>query len=242
MKHPGYLYSDGFFLLSDVAPIVEMTDIPPSAPAQKIFESVALPLHEPIYREAHLFSPGGLAWAIRKHVPDEYIADDIAMKTALHAIGSHPLGFLALGAKTWAGYFYPRFLSIWLTRDEGGLRPQDDAFREEVRKVFGIDLQAGRLDGPVSRWHELAIPWCWLLVTAPFVLPVFLVGARRRNRSITAYLCFSLLLMLGIASVITQHVEPRYLIPVAWLVFVAGPAVIFLRKSGAPTPAPALPD
>jgi hypothetical protein len=242
MARPAYLYADGFFLLSDVAPIVKETDLPPGALGQKIFRSVTIPLDQPIYREAQLFSPGGLAWAFGNQIPDEYTANDMARTTALRAMEHHPRAFLALAVQTWADYFNSPFLAIWLKQDEGGLRPPDGAFGAEMRKVFGIDPGPRGVNGPVWRWHRLAIPWCWLLVTLPLVLPAFLPAVNRPIRPVVAYLHFFLLLMFLPAVVVTQHAEPRYLIPVAWLTFLAAvPIVISRKKSGDREPAPVLP-
>lgn len=178
----------------------------------------------------------------KSRIPDEYASNDMARTTALHAIAHHPRAFFALGVQTWADYFNSRFLAIWLRRDQGGLSPQDAAFGLEMRKFFGIDPGPHGVNGPVWRWHRLAIPWYWLLVVLPLVLPAFLPAVTRPIRPVVAYLHFLLLLMFLPAVTITRHVEPRYLIPSAWLTFLAAGSIVISRKgSGGRGPAPAPP-
>ena len=223
MAHPEYMYMDGFILLSDVAPIVIAEDFPDSAQATRILRDVRASLTEPVYREAHLFSRDGLDWAIRRAIPDEYEANKFAKCVALHAIVFDAGGFVALAARTWAEYFDVPLFRGYIRYDEGGLQRADESFREEIRKVFDADLGRQSFDGPVWIWHRAALPWYWLIVIAPLAVPIIIFRKRGSRDAPTALVLLWLLILFAQTMFLAPHAEPRYLMPIAWLMFLCLP-------------------
>ena len=227
MPHPAYLYADGFFLLSDVAPIVRASDFPSSIVGRQILNSVQLPLSDPAFREAHLFRTEGLCVTLRRVLDwDDFAANGFARNVALTAIRHHVRGFLALGFHTWGEYFRAPILSALIRRDEGGLRSIDGAFGSEILAALAYDLSTQSFDGIGWRWHRAAVPWYWCLVILPVPMAVLLFV--RRFVLLSVYL-----LLLFLPVIFLSHgAEPRYLIPVAWLVILSfGVLLRFWRKT-----------
>ena len=110
---PEYFYPDGFILLPEIAPIVTAADFPVGVPGAQILRDVVPSLKDPRLREAQIFAPNGLSATIRNVVPGEYPANQVAKKTALHAIRTHPIALGALAIHTWSEYFEVPWLAAY---------------------------------------------------------------------------------------------------------------------------------
>jgi len=221
MAKPEYLYADGFILVSEVSPILQLSDFPPDLPGRRILARVGPSLRNPMDREGQIFSPNGLTWVLRREIPDEYRANQMARRIALHAILAHPGALLELAFSTWEEFFNSYLFQGALAYDEGGLRNGEENFRAEILKSLGTDLGAQSSRDPIARWHRAAIPWYWFLVTAPFAVPLVFLIAWRRMDAAAALVHGYLLLLSAQVILLSTHSEPRYLMSVAWLTLIS---------------------
>src|SRR5262245_16147991 len=99
---PAYSYADGFFLLSNVSPLVkpEDTDNPVAAAVLAAPLAYATDTETLNTRNSEMFDDAGLVPRLRKALKDEYQANAEAKRIAWRVIQRDPVGFIRLAIQT----------------------------------------------------------------------------------------------------------------------------------------------
>jgi hypothetical protein len=227
-KPPAYMYADGFFVLSDVAPIVTAADLPVPEKRSEVFSPDLIPLNVPLYRQAQLFDAHGLCNAVRRSFPYGDEANAVANAMAMRAVVRDPLGFIRLGATTFGEFLNPVTLDAYLLEGEGGAVgavPADQ--RADVVQRFGVDPVWQDLRDPVRWWHRAAKPWYWFVLVFAAAFPALAGVGWRRIDSVTLLCLVDCTILLATSIFLAPHATPRYLAPLAWFTFVMGSSVFY---------------
>ncbi|MBV9266105.1 MAG: hypothetical protein JO061_08055 [Acidobacteriaceae bacterium] len=229
---PAYLYTDGLFLLSYWAPIVQPSDFPVAAWRDAIFNHLAWRLDDPRARNAQAFAPGGLilnvvnATKAGGSAPDMLLANKLAKKTALRAAKRDPIGLLRLSGLTVAQYFDHQYLKETTEQDEGHRHGIPATFSRELQTDFHQPFQEKDLDTLTERWHVAALPWYQFLVVSPLLFSVLAMFAEQKYLSYWIVLGVAAWIFFAQLAVVAHHPTVRYLTALAWLMFIMLPAVI----------------
>ena len=224
--HPAYLYRDGLFLISDFAPIIQPIDYPIANQRSELFRPSPVPLLDPKARDAQRWYPDGICdRIIRACHGDEQRANNLARKTAIHALKRNPLAAVQLGLQTAALYFdRPYFLDTLIT-DEGYdsdlPEPQAAAYRRDLGVDFTSSVTRFRKSPPLTgRWHRALRLWYCFLLVLPFLFLAYLVMQRRRALPIHWLCALFLLLFLEGAILTVTRPTARFLTTMSWLSFI----------------------
>lgn len=104
-RRPAFLHASGFSLLTTLGPILRPSDSPDSRLSQLIAEGDQFQLDDIRARDRQLYGPGYLISRWKQIEPNARIANDVANKTALHAMLHRPISVAILGLKTFLGYW-----------------------------------------------------------------------------------------------------------------------------------------
>jgi len=204
---PAYSYADGFFLLSNVSPLVRPGDTDNAV--------IAGILQQPLVygsrpwewnaRNAEMFSPDGLVPKIQRALKDDYKANAEARRIARKVILRDPVGFLGLAADSYLKFFSKGYMLDTMRFEAGMSGLLDDELK--LLNRFHLDATELAVHNTITRKYYLAAwPYFILLVHAPLVLlgAMFVV-----NREARKFLWFLVLIgTLHVAVVQTLGVEP----------------------------------
>jgi hypothetical protein len=240
-RPPAYNYSDGLFLASFWAPVIEARDFPIADLRGPIFNHLAFELKNPKLRNNQCFSQGGLDENIIKDTTAEFGGDGVsypnklAKKTALRAAKRNPLGLLHLFYVTAREYFDPTYFRSTVQLEEGSVQVAGAEFDRMLRENFHQGYAPLR-SSLVQRWHLSAEPWYQFLLLAPLVFLIVAIASGRRYAREKIFFGVAIYgLTLG-AVALTQEPSVRYMIPDAWLaplIFGAPLAAMLSRRSTA---------
>ncbi|MDQ2711005.1 MAG: hypothetical protein M3Y24_02020 [Acidobacteriota bacterium] len=224
--HPAYFYRDGLFLISDFAPLIQPVDYPIANERAELFRPSPVPLPDPKARDAQRWYPEGICdRIIRACRGDEQCADDLARKTAIHALRRNPLAAVQLGLQTAALYFDgPYFLSTLIT-DEGYdidlSQSQAAIYRQSLDVDFTSSVARFRKSPPLTeRWHRALYLWYCFLLVLPLLFPAYLILQRRRALPVHWLCALFLLLFLEGAVLTVTRPTARFLTTMSWLSFI----------------------
>lgn len=229
---PAYLYADGYFLLSDFAPVVTPADYPDDGSRAWVFSHLGVPLSDPQARDAQRWWNNGLCTVI-EHAPglNDYTGNRVARKTALHAIRRNPVGFARLVLINISGYFQRPFLKKMITMDEEygwQLTSKESTF---FRDLFGFTHRSSDDDSLIHKWHRFTWPWYPLLILVPGLYTFALAVLHRRASSIDWFLLLPAWSLWITAAVTISRPTPRYETPLAWLAFALAGTVWQLTRT-----------
>ncbi len=221
--HPAYLYSEGLFLISDFAPLLKPIDYPIPGQRSVLFRPSRVPLDPPENRDAQRWYPDGICDRIlRECHGDEQAADDLARRTAVHALKRDPIAAIQLVMRTAFLYFDRTYFVETLRVDEGHYRSLAAAEAATYRQRFSYDFPqaAAHIDKfpPLTeRWHQASYVWYWFLLLWPFLFTAALCVYRRFTLP-ADWLC-ALFLFLFFAGAVVTVTRPtaRFLTTMAWL-------------------------
>jgi hypothetical protein len=239
---PAYIQADGFFLLSDVVPLVRAVDFPDPEMGRRVLSNVTVDLRDPTMRAAHQFLVGGLIPTLVREVnqrnrrEDELRANEIARRVAISAAIHQPVAMAKLVGTNLGLYLDRANLLGVLTYDEYLDRPIDEGNQKTLRQV-GFYYTRQPPAGPIVRWHYALWPWYMFLLAFPFVYSatVILTGSLRQPQFILL-VAYSWA-FLALAVVVTQQATPRFELPLAWL-FPLAVGALFAHLARTPVPDP----
>jgi len=224
-REPAYHYKTGFFLVSAVAPIVQVEDAGDPAVARAIAEQnlSPFPLAKRKFRAAQLWYPQGLVARLRTAFNgDERHANAAAQRLAHAAILRDPAGFLKLGVYTWFDFARRLRGLSWALPWEIGWGPVPQVGPHDVdtiRAAFGTSVaNQNLLPTPSRRYAMLGGVWYFFLLASPFLAGWGLWMRPRddRSASLMAGLFFLWSWLLLIATCLGTPVALRYLHPLSF--------------------------
>ena len=237
-RAPAYTYTDGLFLASFWAPVIEARDFPIAELRAPIFNHLVFDLKDPRRRNNQCFSPGGLDQNIVKETTAKFGGDGLtypnklAKKAALRAAKRNPLGLLHLFAVTAEEYFDRRYLRSAIELEEGFLQVAGIEFDDVLQKNFHAEYEPLE-SSLVQRWHLAAEPWYQFLLLVPLVFTIVAIVSGRRYARQKIFFAVAIFgLTLG-AIALTQEPTVRYMVPDAWLtplIFGAPLAAVLSRR------------
>jgi hypothetical protein len=217
-REAALFYSNGSFLISDFAPLVEPEDFPIAAMRDRVFGNLQIDRHDMSMRPAQHFSPGGLVRNFMTAFPNERQANDLETTTALHALFRQPLGALRLAFRTFILYFHPSLLKETLAIDEGAGQKMSDTMRLWLAQLYRVPNPQDFEPSLTKRWHMAAEPWYWTILATLCVSPMFLFVCRRQDRPMVLVCVVTALIFLEGVTLTVDRPTPRFLTTDAWLV------------------------
>lgn len=217
---PAYLYQEGYFLLSDFAPIVTPDDYPIAKDRAWVFSHVGIPLGDRRGREQQHWLPNGLCEVI-KRVPGqgEYRGNRMARLTALNAIRRDPAGAIRLAVASASDYFDSGYLKEAIAFDQGVNLRLSPAEAVPIRQFFAFVRRPEDDNTVIRRWQRFAWPWYIALIFVPAVYLIALASLRRYTRAIDWYLVVPAALIVFTSTVLVGRPTVRYETALGWLVF-----------------------
>src|SRR5438270_2947406 len=201
-----------------MAPLITPHDFPIADERTALFQKIHIPLDDIDSRRLHRWVPGGICGAILQIAHgDEYLANQLARRTAKRAMLRDTLGVVRVAAGTYREFLTVEKVEWALKLDQGQfVSPTPDDVRM-IRGWFGIDVSNRRFDSLTKRWERLAVPWCWLMVTLPLLYAVEIAARRPDAVRLDLLLQLTAFCILGTAVVPVEIANPRYLTPLPWL-------------------------
>ena len=190
---PGYIGTEGLFMLGFVAPAIEQKDFRDTGCDADVLSGLSRPLHDPRTREYQLWGERGLWAAMQRQCPQPEAAADIVAHRAWARI---PAKILPMAFATTAQYFDDTEATWRMNSDLGrkGMLPLE--LIDITGKYFGFDVSSiAFTDTLTSVWFEHSRWWltgCFLL--APF-LAIALLWRTRRDANTSAAKLLALMLI-----------------------------------------------
>jgi hypothetical protein len=175
---PGYIGTEGLFLLGFVAPAVEQKDFRDTGCNADVLTKLKRPLQDPRTREYQLWGQGGLWDAIQRECPQpEIVADTVAQRASRRIAGK----VLPMALTTVAQYFDETEATWRMNSDLGRKGTLPLELIDITAKYFSFDVRPIAFTDTLSSiWFEHSRWWlvgCFLL--APLIAVVFLWRMRR---------------------------------------------------------------
>jgi len=223
---PGYIGTEGLFLLGFVAPEVKADDFRDTGCATGLLERVATPLADPHNRERQLWGGSGIWAVMQRECPHPERAAKIVAGRAFRRIAPD---ILPMALATVAQYFDNAEATWRMDSDLGrkGMVPLE--LIDPAQKYFGLDVRPlAFADTATSWWFQHSRWWltaCFLLSPLLAVVLWMRVGdaPRRAGARMLACLLSGLFLSQFLFSPIIAF---RYLHPFPPLVILAVTAIV----------------
>jgi hypothetical protein len=213
-RQPDYLYSTGATLLAAWAPVLKPEDASDPGLADLIRKGEEFGLTDPALRDTQRFAPGGLMGRLSK-VVGRRKADELAKKTALHALWRDPLGVFAVGCRTYAGYWNVTAMRKSAEADFSFGNPPGDDLIELLASRFHLSYAKGVTTKSAIQWYYvMAWPYYFLILLAP-LLAAF-ATTLRSVRSCAFLLFVHISIMMAMAMTFGSD-SIRYLQPISFM-------------------------
>lgn len=233
---PAYLSRDGYFLVSDMVPIVRPEDFPIPSERASLFQRISIPRSGIDTRRLHRWAPGGICDAITQIAKgDEDRANQLARRTALRAMRRDPGGVIRLALGTLAEFFTVDKVEWALRLDQGQFVQPTTNDIAMIHRWFGMDVSNRKFGSLTKRWEALAVPWCWLVVALPFIYASYLALHWRHVTPLDIFLLLAEWSLFLAAIIPVEIANPRYLTPLPWLSLLVLPLLRRRPRFGLPS-------
>jgi hypothetical protein len=226
---PGYIGTEGLFLLGYVAPAVQENDFAGTGCDSQVLQHVQLPLRDPRRREQQLWKDGGLWSVMQRDCPQPEAAAGVVAHRAFDRIAPD---IVPMALTTQAQYFDGEESTWRMNSDLGrkGMLPLE--LIEPVSRLFFLDAKPiAFTDTPTSLWFEHSRWWlagCFLL--SPLCAIWLVVQARRRTYAAVAWpIALCTWILFTTQFLFSPIISFRYLHPFPPLVIVCVIAGFALR-------------
>ncbi len=237
---PGYIGTEGLFLLGFTAPAVSAADFDGTGCDPTVLNHVRASLNDPRTREGQLWGEGGLWAAMQRDCPKPEAAADVVAHRASHRIFSK---VLPMALTTTAQYFDDAEATWRMDSDLGrkGMLPLE--LIEPARQYFSFDVKPIAFTDTITLlWFQHARWWftaCFLL--APFVAIWLVVRLRHDASGPEARLLALVVLGLFLSQfLLSPIIAFRYLHPFPPLMLVCAAAILARYLAGPGSPARAV--
>ena len=223
---PGYIGTEGLFLLDFTAPAVTAADFDGTGCDPTVLNHVRASLDDPRTREGQLWGEGGLWAAMQRDCPKPEAAADVVAHRASHRIFGK---VLPMALTTTAQYFDDAEATWRMNSDLGrkGMLPLE--LIEPAKQYFSFDVKPIAFTDTITLlWFQHARWWftaCFLL--APFVAIWLAVRLRRDACGPEARLLALVVLGLFFSQfLLSPIIAFRYLHPFPPLMLVCAAAIL----------------
>jgi hypothetical protein len=227
---PGYIGTEGLFLLGYVAPVIEDKDFADTGCQSGVLQDVARPLGDPRNRNYQLWGPDGLWDVMKRDCPQP----EAAAATVAHAASHRVLPSVVPMALSITAQYFDDAEAHWrLESDLGrkGLLPKE--LIAIGKNNFDLDVAPITFSDTLSSVWFVHCRWwltgCFLL--APLLAALLIVVTRRHEAEPQARILGLLLLsMFCIQFLLSPVMEFRYLHPFPPLMIVCAIAILAAWK------------
>jgi hypothetical protein len=209
---PAYTYADGFFLLSNVSPLVTPAD----TDDPQIAAVLATPLRygakpeEFNSRNSEMFGEDGLIARLRNVVKDEYRTNGEAKSIAYRAIRRDPVGFIRLAMQTHHKYYSKEYMVNVLSAESGMRELGPDELK--ILSHYHLDGNGLPFMKNLTRQYFVGVwPYYILLANTPLVMAAALALTRKGTRKIMAFVFVVTTIHLTAVQVLGVEPSPRHL-------------------------------
>jgi hypothetical protein len=231
---PAYSYADGFFLLSNVAPLVKAGDTDNPIIAKIVSEPLVFARDTSKWnvRNAEMFNDEGLVPRIQRAFHEDYQANAECKRIARNAILRDPLGFAGLAMESYFKFFDRKYMANIL-QYESATSPLS---ADELNLLGRYHLNATELashDTVTRKYHLASWPYYILLLHTPLVLLAAVIVVKPGSRKLLLFLLLIGTVQVVIVQVLGVEPSPRHNHAVAVLLVIGVGVLIerFLRKS-----------
>jgi hypothetical protein len=210
-KPPAYHYADGFFLLSNVSPLVRPEDTDDPRIAELLRQPLIYGNHleEWNSRNAEMFAGDGLVPRIQKAVKDDYRANLECKRIARRVIFRDPIGFLGLAADSYRKFFSRDYMKM-VMEFEAAMQPLST---DELNLLARFHLSATELatHKTVTRKYYLAaLPYYILLIHTPLILIASTIVGGSELRKFSVFLLLICSVHVAVVQVLGVEPSPRH--------------------------------
>jgi hypothetical protein len=217
-----YSYADGFFLISNVSPLITAadTDTPELIPVlaqPRVYGSDVAQFNS---RNAEMFAPDGLVAQMERVLGADYRANVEAKRIAYHAIRRDPIGLVRLAFQTYLKFYSREYMSEIL-RFEAGMSELEP---EQLKTLALYHLDAKGLPSmkTLTRGYYLrAWPFYILLGLTPLILLVCSLLYRGETALILSFLLVITTVHVAAVQVLGVEPSPRHLHSVSVVLAIA---------------------
>jgi len=226
---PAYTYADGFFLISNVSPLVTPADTDKAEVARVLEKPLAYAANPEQYnsRNAEMFSEDGIVARLRSVFKDDYPTNLEAKRIAYRVIFRDPIGFARLAIQTHLKFYSKDYMS-GILQEEAGVR---DLGPDELKILSHYHLDANGLPYMKNLTREYFFgvwPYYILLANTPLVLVASFVLARKGSGRAMGFVFVIAAVHVTAVQVLGVEPSPRHLHAAAVLLAL-GLGVIAIR-------------
>jgi hypothetical protein len=180
---PAYSYSDGFFLLSNVSPLVTSADTDNAEVARVLSQPLVYASWPEAMnsRNAEMFSPDGIVERLKAVIKNDYESNLEARRIAYHVLGRDPFGFVRLSIPSYFKFFSRSYMKDILM-GESGMRPlgPDEL---QILAHYHLDAEGLPFMKTITRQYFIASwPFFIVVVNTPLVMVLALMGVDSGTR------------------------------------------------------------
>src|SRR5581483_4749711 len=226
---PGYIGTEGLFLLGFVAPAVRAQDLRGTGCDPQLLDHVGIAMSDPRNRERQLWSEGGI-WSVMKR---ECPRPEAAATTVADRAFGRILPYLLPMAWSTATQYFDETEGPWRMQADIGRKMQLPLeLIDPVKKYFYLDVGSIAFSDTLSSvWFERSRWWltgCFFL--APLMAGLLYVTAPRGRRGMACKMLASILFGLFLCQFLLQPIVSfRYLHPFPPLMFMGAVVLAFAR-------------
>jgi hypothetical protein len=211
-KPPAYTYADGFFLLSNVSPLVTPAD----TDNPQIAAVLAAPLRygtkpeEFNSRNSEMFGDDGLIARLRNVLKDEYRTNAEAKSIAYRAIRRDPAGFIRLAMQTHHKYYSKAYMVNVLSAESGMRELGPDELK--ILSHYHLDGNGLPFMKNLTRQYFVGVwPYYILLANTPLVMAAALALTRKGTRRTMVFVFLVTTIHITAVQVLGVEPSPRHL-------------------------------
>ncbi len=194
-RQPSYLYATGVTLLAFCSPALEPEDSTDPALRQLIQDGDRLGLKNFHTRNAQRFSPNGLVARLKAVDGARLDIDELARRTAIHALKRNPVGVAKIAWSVYADYWNVATMKRSVEADFSFRRPPKGELVSLLASRFHLAYdEALQHESVLQRYYEWAWPYYFVLLLAPFPAGIALFLSRGRKYAVLVFTHISVIL------------------------------------------------
>jgi hypothetical protein len=239
-REPSLLHTSGVTMLATWAPALKPTDSPDPRLSELIAKGDQFHLKDMWFRNSQLYAPGYLVDQWKNIEPNLAIQNQVAKKTALHALLHRPVSVLKLGAKAFLRHWDLRLMHTSAKADLEITFPWDSLMQKYAARFHMTPPRRdeAKTHTLLQRYQLIAQPYYYLVLLSPFACGYLLFFAREGYRLL---LFLHSWILLATISLLAMGPSVRYLQPMSLLTILIGAALVksvadrrFRSASGGP--------